>query len=143
MFGQNLFKNINILPLEFVLIIGSYIPAITKMPLNREFYIKNHYLFIHYINKKNMEKYIRHTAILDNNYVFERLLVENYERWLFMKKYLYKECIYANYLIFIESFCAENRSRKCQQLIINLTEKLGLSKNKHKKNLIRNIRWTP
>ena len=88
-----------------------------------------------------MEKYIRKTILLDHNFVFERMLVENYNRWLIMSKYLYKECIYANYLIFIESFCVENRSKKCQQLIIDLIEKLGLSKNKYKKNLIRNIQW--
>ena len=143
MIGTFFFENINNLPLELISIVSSYIPEIAKMPLNRDFYKKNHYLFRNYINKKNMEKYIRKTIIIDHDYVFECLLVENFKNWMMMKKYLYKECIYANYLIFIESFCVENQSKRCLKLIFDLTEKLGLSKNKHKKNLIRNVRWTP
>ena len=58
-----------------------------------------------------------------------------------MKKYYYKECIYGNYLNFIESYAIENESTNCRKLILKLFEEEGLSKNRHKKNAIRYIRW--
>ncbi len=133
------FYNISRLPKDLFQIVSSYIPPIVKMPLNREMYIKYHYLFREYINKRKMEKYIRKTILLDSDYVFKQLLVENYKNWLNMKKYLHQESIYANYLIFIETYCIEHKSIKCQQLVINLFDELGLSKNEHKKKLIKHI----
>uniref|UniRef100_A0A6C0KP18 Uncharacterized protein n=1 Tax=viral metagenome TaxID=1070528 RepID=A0A6C0KP18_9ZZZZ len=59
-----------------------------------------------------------------------------------MKKYYYKNCIYSNYLIFLESYSIENESSKCRKIIIDLLEELGLSKNRFKKkNVIKYIRW--
>jgi hypothetical protein len=78
----------------------------------------------------------------DNDFVFNLLLVENYKRWLNMKKYYYKECIYGNYVNFLESYAIDNKSLKCRKLIINFFEEQGLNKNQHKKNIIRYIRWT-
>ena len=133
------FYNISRLPKDLFQIVSSYIPPIVKMPLNREMYIKYHHLFREHINKRKMEKYIRKTILLDSDYVFKQLLVENYKNWLNMKKYLHQESIYANYLIFIETYCIEHKSIKCQQLVINLFDELGLSKNEHKKKLIKHI----
>lgn len=133
------FYNISRLPKDLFHIVSSYVPPIIKMPLNREMYIKYHYLFREHINKRKIEKYIRKTILLDSDYVFKQLIVENYKNWLNMKKYLHQESIYANYLIFIESYCIEHKSIKCLQLIINLFDELGLSKNEHKKKLIKHI----
>ncbi len=141
--SDKFFYNIDRLPKDLLQIITSYVPLIAKMPLNRELYTKYHYLFKDYINKRNLEKYIRKTILLDSDFVFGQLLVENYKKWLNMKKYLYQEYIYANYLIFIDSYCIEHKSTKCQDIIVILFNELGLSKNQHKKNLIRNIRWKP
>ena len=44
-------------------------------------------------------------------------------------------------LYFIKDYCIENDSEKCRIMINNFLEKLGLCKNQHKKNIIRNIRW--
>lgn len=135
------FYNLNKIPKDVFQIVSSYVPLIVKMPLNRELYTKYHHLFKDYINKRNLEIYIRKTILLDSDYVFGQLLVENHKKWLNMKKYLYQESIYANYLIFIESYCIEHKSIKCQELLITLFNELGLSKNQHKKNHIRSIRW--
>jgi hypothetical protein len=140
---DDFFYNLNKIPKDLFEIVSSYIPSIAKMTLNREFYTKYHHLFKDYINKRNLEKYIRKTILSDSDFVFGQLLIENYKKWLNMKKYLYQECIYANYLIFIDSYCIEHKSIKCQELILTLFNELGLSKNQHKKNLIRNIRWKP
>ena len=135
------FYNLRKIPKDLFQIVSSYVPSIAKMPLNKELYAKYHYLFRDYINKRNLETYIRKTIILDSDFVFNQLLVENYKNWLNMKKYLYHECIYANYLIFIDTYCIEHKSIKCQNLIVQLFNELGLSKNQHKKNIVRNIRW--
>ena len=77
----------------------------------------------------------------DNDFVFNEILKENYNRWIKMKKYYYKDCIYLNYLIFLESYAIESESAKCRKLIGELLKELGLSKNQHKKNTIKYIRW--
>jgi hypothetical protein len=135
------FKNINNLPTDLCLIVSSYIPAVAKLSLNKEYYFKYHHLFRNCINRKQLENYIRSIIRQDNDFVFNQLLIENQNKWFNMKKYLYQDSIYANYIFFLKTYCVENHSNKCKQLINILLEQLGLSKNQHKKNIIRNIRW--
>jgi hypothetical protein len=133
--------NIKLLPDELEDIVYSYIPKSITIFLTKKKYIEQHHLIRSFINKKNIENYIRSMVRQDNDFVFKLLLSENYNRWLNMKKYYYKECIFANYLIFLESYAIDNDSKKCRNLIINLFEEEGLSKNRHKKNTIKYIRW--
>ena len=135
------FQNIDNLPKELVSIVSSYIPAAAKISLNRDLYKQFHPLFKESINRKQLENYIRAIVRQDSEFVFNQLLQENYNKWFNIKKYLYQDCIYANYIYFLKIYCAENESIKCRELINNLIEELGLSKNQHKKNIIRNIRW--
>jgi hypothetical protein len=135
-------ENVDKLSFELVDIIYSYIPKSVTIFLTQKNYIKEHYLLRNFINKRYIEQYIRTMVRQDNEFVFKLLLVENYKRWLNMKKYYYKECIYGNYVNFLESYAIDNKSLKCRRLIINLFEEQGLNKNQHKKNVIRYIRWT-
>jgi len=135
------FQNINYLPKELYLIVNSYIPAIAKIQLNKELYAEYHHLFRDCINRKQLENYIRTTVRQDNDFVFNQLLQENYNKWFNIKKYLFQDCIYANYIYFLKTYCVENQSTKCKEKIDNLIQELGLSKNQHKKNIIRHIRW--
>ena len=114
----NLFNYIDILPYELVDIIYEYIPKSVSMFLTKVNYINDHFLIRNYIDKKNIETYIRAMIRQDNNFVLNYLLVENYARWLNMTKYYYKECIYANYLHFLEFYAIENESIKCAELIL-------------------------
>jgi predicted cation transporter len=134
--------NVDKLSYELIDIIYSYIPKSVTIFLIRENYIKEHYLLRSVINKRYTEQYIRTMVRQDNDFVFNLLLVENYNRWLNMKKYYYKECIYGNYINFLESYAIDNKSLKCRKIIIKLFEEQGLNKNQHKKNVIRYIRWT-
>ena len=77
----------------------------------------------------------------DNHFVFKQMLTENFGRWTNMKKYYYKNCIYFNYIYFLESYAIDNESPKCRKIILELFEELGLRKNQHKKNVNRYIRW--
>jgi hypothetical protein len=135
-------ENVDKLSDELIDVIYSYIPKSVTIFLTKKNYIKEHYLLRNYINKRYIEQYIRTMVRQDNEFVFNLLLVENYKRWLNMKKYYYKECIYGNYINFLESYAIDNKSLKCRKLIINLFEEQGLNKNQHKKNIIRYIRWT-
>ena len=139
---EDLCKNIDKLPYEMVNIIYSYVPKKVTAFLNKKNYIKDHhYITNNIINNGEMENYIRTMIRQDNDFVLNQLLKEKYKRWLIMKNYYYKDCIYANYLIFLESYAIENQSAKCRKLIGELLKELGLSKNQHKKSTIKYIRW--
>jgi hypothetical protein len=138
---KDFFKNVDKLPEVLVDIVYSYIPKSVTTFLTKKNYIENHHLIRQFINKRKIEQYIRAMVRDDNDFVFSHLLVDNYRRWLNMRKYYYKECIYGNYLNFLESYAIDNKSSKCRKLILKLFEEQGLSKNQHKKNTIRYIRW--
>ena len=139
---EDLLKNIDKLPYEIVDIIYSYIPKNVTAFLSKQNYLNEHKIITNtIINNGKMENLIRAMIRQDNNFVFNQLLKENYKRWLIMRKYYYKDCIYLNYLIFFESYAIDNQSTKCRKLIGELLEELGLSKNQHKKNTIKYIRW--
>ena len=115
---EHLYKNMDKLPYELVDIIYSYIPKkITT------FFSKKNYLIDHRVITNNMitngriENYIRVMIRQDNDFVLKQLLKENYERWLKMKCYYYKNSIYLNYLIFLESYAIDNESVKCRKII--------------------------
>jgi len=139
--ANDFFMNVKTLPDELEDIVYSYIPKSITIFLTKQNYIKEHYLIRSFIMRKNIENYIRSMVRQDNDFVFKQLLIENYNRWLNMKKYYYKECIFCNYLNFLQSYAIDNQSTKCRKLLIDLFEEEGLSKNRHKKNTIRYIRW--
>ena len=140
--SKDFFKNIDNLPDELVGLIFDYIPKIVKVFLSKRVYLEDHWLIRNHINKRDTENYIRTIVRQDNSFVFNQLLIENKNKWLNMKKYYYKNCIYANYLIFLDSYSLDNESTKCRKLLIELFGELGLSKNRFKKkNIITYIRW--
>lgn len=128
------FKYIDILPYELVDIIYGYIPKSITMFLTKTNYKNDHYLIRKYIDKTKIEKYIRTMIVQDNDFVFNFLLVENYQRWMNMTKYYYQEYIYSNYLHFLDCYALENNSVKCKKLIVKY-------KNQHKKNIINKYKW--
>jgi len=135
------FMNVNLLPDELEDIVYSYIPKCVTIFLTKQNYLREHYLIKKFIKIKNTENYIRSMVRQDNDFVFTQLLVENYNKWLNMKKYYYKECIFGNYLMFLESYAIDNDSVKCRKILFDLFKKESLSKNKHKKNTNKYIRW--
>jgi hypothetical protein len=140
---KDFFKNVDKLPEVLVDMAYSYIPKSVTMFLTKKNYIEGHHLIRQFIDKRKIEQYIRAMVSHDNDFVFKQLLVENYNRWLNMRKYYYQESIYGNYLNFLESYAIDNQSTKCRKLLLKLFEEEGLSKNQHKKNTIRYIRWKP
>ena len=138
---KHFFMNVKLLPDELEDIVYSYIPKSVTIFLTKQNYIREHHLIKKFIKIKNTENYIRSMVRQDNDFVFTQLLVENYNKWLNMKKYYYRECIFGNYLIFLESYAIDNDSNKCRKILFELFEKESLSKNKHKKNTNKYVRW--
>jgi hypothetical protein len=132
-------ENISLLPIEIIDIIQEYIPVIVKVWLNKTNYLQYH-LYVKPYFIKSYESLIRDTIRRDNEFVFEILLKENIKKWFNMKKYIYKNAMHSNYVYFLLDFCVEHESSKCRNNIIEYLEIYGLSKNLHKKNVIRHIR---
>jgi hypothetical protein len=138
--ADDFFQNINKLPIEMVYEIDAYIPTDVKMFLNKKLYIQNHKNIISdFIDKKQIENYIRVLVRQDNDFSFKFLLEENIHNWLKIKKYLYKNAIYMNYVVFLQFYCDEHESHRCKELILQKMDELGLLKNQHKKNVVKYI----
>lgn len=140
---NNLYNNINKLPNVLIDYIKDYIPYTSLVFVNREYYIKYHYLLKinGLIPKIYIENYIRDIVRRDFHFVFEKILLENYKKWLDIKQFIYKNIIYKNYIYFLKDFCLINESGKCRIILNNFLEENGLCKNQHKKNTSKHIRW--
>ena len=77
----------------------------------------------------------------DNSFVFERILRENFEKWLKNNDYVYKNMIFKKYIYFAFHYCIENESLKCKNEMEKIFKELGLNKNQHKKNFVKYIKW--
>lgn len=130
------------LPIEIEIYIQDFLPIQVLYTLTKKNYIKYHKHVKEWIPKDLYENYLRDMIRRDNDFVFNLLVKENYKKWLQIKKYKYKNTIYGNYICFIDSFCIENQSTNCRNLLKDFLNKTGLSKNQHKKNTITNIIWT-
>ena len=131
----------NIIPDELIQIIFSFIPLYRLIFLNKTFYYKNHKLLkIHILNYDN---YIRDIIRNDNRFVFNLLLLENYNKWKNIKKYNYKNIICYDYLSFVKYFIIQNKSDNCKQEFDDfIIETASINKNEFKKkNIIINKRW--
>ena len=138
---QQFYKLLNKLPDELLREIFQYIPKKELLFLNKTNYLTDHSNMFAYINKHQYENYVRCMIRCDNDFVVSNLLFENFFKWFQMKKYYYKECVYANYMYFLESYAIDHQSFKCKKVLYDFFEKLGLNKNRHKKKIIRYIKW--
>lgn len=132
-------EKITTLPSEILQTIKEYIPIQTIVFLN-----KTNYILYHQNIKKsilNYENYIRDTIRRDNSFVFKFIVSENFQKWLEIKEYIYKNFSFKNYIFFVSWYCVENDSINCRKIIIDFLKLNGLSKNLHKKNIIKSIRW--
>ena len=127
------------LPDDIIRYILEYIPLKTLIFTNKINYNLYHSLIKKYII--NYETYIRDTIRRDNSFVFYKIIAENYITWISIKKYAYKNIIYANYMYFIVDYCTENQSIRCRNEVISFLKEHGLCQNRHKKNIYKHIRW--
>ena len=91
-------SKINELPEEIIQLIKEYMPATVLAFLNKTNYLSYHFLLKNVI--PNYENYIRDVIRRDNDFVFENIIRENYDKWLQNKNYFYKNMLFKNYIYF-------------------------------------------
>ena len=132
-------KKISDLPDDIIKLIKEFIPYNTLVFVNKTFYN----LYHHTIRKSipMYENYIRDTIRRDNEFVFEKIIEENFNFWIKKRQYSYKNMIFNNYIYFIMNFCIENNSDRCREIVLNFLSKRDLCRNLHKKNVVKYIKW--
>lgn len=127
------------LPLELVRYIKEYIPKKHFAFTNRV----NYNLYHSFIKPsiKDYESYIRTMIRQDNEFVFKKIIEENFSKWYEIRQYKYKNMIFNNYFYFVMNFCIENESNNCIRIILEFLKEHGLGKNLHKKNIVKYIKW--
>lgn len=132
----------NILPDVLIDIIFDYLPLRINIFLNKNYYIQHHFFFYENILTRNKENFIRFIIRSNNSFVFQQLLTENFQKWIFdIKNYKYKNFVYKSYIYFLKDFCLFNESFQCLNTLTHFLDKHNLCQNQHKKNTVRNIRW--
>lgn len=121
--------------------IKSYLLTSSCVFLTKNNYINQHYCIRNLIPRSKTENYMRDMVKRDNDFVFIHIVNENYDKWIKMKHYIYKNVIYKNYFYFMKDFCIENESHKCRILLTEYLNEHGLCQNQHKNNIYKNKRW--
>jgi hypothetical protein len=137
--SEFILQHIFILPDDIIRVILEYIPLRILQFTNKISYIAYH------LQQRdimyNYESYVREIVKRDYSFIFELILRENIQKWNNIKKYLYKNVIYASYIYFILNYCHEHNSQQCRSVMCDFLKKHGLCQNQHKKNITKHIRW--
>lgn len=132
-------KYINNLPDDIIKLIKEFIPHQKLVFVNKTFYNLYHYTIRNSIPL--YENYVRDVIRRDNDYVFDKIIGENFDRWINDRQYRYKNMIFNNYIYFIMNFCIENDSDRCREVLLFHLIKRDLCRNLHKKNVVKYIKW--
>lgn len=138
-----LLEKIHLLPEVIIQIIHEYIPLYILVFVTKEFYMNYHpnlYKY-HRIPRDTYDSYIKDMVRKDCHFIFEQLVRENYNKWTSTTKYNYKNIVYANYNYFLKHYCMQHNATNCKNILDSFFNDSGLSKNQHKKNTHKSIRW--
>ena len=130
-------KQINDLPDDIIHLIKEFIPLHHLVFLNKTYYMLYHYTIKKFI--PCYENYIRDVIRRDNDFVFERIVRENRNLWLNMRKYQYKNMVFSSYIYFILFYCQENNAHLCRRKLLKIADEFRLFLNINKKNIIKYI----
>lgn len=136
---MNIEKKLSDLPDDIIRLIKEFIPQQKLIFVNKYFYNLYHPLLRSTIS--TYENYVRDMIRRDNNFVFERIIKENIDRWLKNKEFRYKNMIFNNYIYFLSHYSIENNSERCREIIMNYLSKRDLCRNLHKKKVVKYIKW--
>ena len=142
--SEFILQHIYLLPDDIIRVIQEYIPLRILRFTNKISYVAHH-LQTHHLHIRdvmyNYESYVREVVKRDYSFIFELIIRENIEKWNNIKKYLYKNVIYASYIYFILNYCLEHNAQHCRTVLCNFLKQHGLCQNQHKKNITKHIRW--
>lgn len=137
--NTNIMNQINKLPNDVLNIIKEYLNYHSLVFLNKTYYDLYHYSIKEKITK--YESYIRYIIKRDYYYVFNKVIRENFDNWIDIRKYRYKYMIFNSYIYFIMHFCMEECSEKCTKVLLNIFKERNFGKNLHKKKVVKYIKW--
>ena len=135
-------KLMNFLPDEIINIIFNFMSPISKIFLNKTYYIKYNCFIDLIITKERYDSYIRNILRNDDHFVFNMLVQRKFGYWLSRTNYLYKNTTYYNYVLFLIYYSNKYNSHKCNNIIniqLNLSE---LKKKECKNNKIKYNKWS-
>ena len=136
---MDIIQKICCLPDYIILLIGEFLPCQKLVFINKTFYNLYHPLIKKYI--PFYENFIRDMIRRDNEFVFERIIRENFDIWIKCKEFTYKNMIFNNYIYFLNYYCIENNSEKCREIIMEYLSKRHLRRNLYKKKTVKYIKW--
>ena len=93
--------------------IMTFIPYHRKYSLNRYFYDKFH----KNITFSPIMSHIQHVIKNDMDYVFQKMLHTNLDKWTKKKKMIYKKLKFDCYVEFLNNLCIEHHSHKCRNIL--------------------------
>lgn len=133
-------SKLNRLPEELITLIFKGIPKIQKIFLNKYYYTQFNYLIDQIIGTR-YDSYIR--DMVRNNYAFtfQYVLERNFEKWLMVTNYHYKQSIYDNYICFLIEFSRNNNAYKCSNLLNDKLQLSRLKKEWYKNNRVKYNKW--
>ena len=107
---------------------------------------KDNYKKYHHVVKKMIPSqffcsYVRDIIRNDFSFVFNMIVEENFDKWLKMKNYKYSDVMYNDYVKYLNDYCIKNESNKCKILLREKIKNANMSKNWHKNNRNKDIRW--
>lgn len=106
---------VNFLPDDLLIIVWSYIQPINKIFLNKSYYIKYNNLIDKLIT--NYDSYLRDIIRHDYYFVFNYILLRNFNKWNIINNIHYNNIIFPSYINYIYNFARNNKSYKCVDLI--------------------------
>jgi hypothetical protein len=129
------------LPEELIAIIFESISPKQKIFLNKQYYTQFNYLIDQIIGTR-YDSYVR--DIVRNNYAFSfhYLLERNFNKWLTINNYYYKQSIYDNYICFLIEFSRDNNAYKCINLLNVQLQLSRLKKEWYKNSRVKYNKWT-
>jgi hypothetical protein len=119
-----------------------YLRPEIKVWTNKENYEKYHFIVKKMIAPRFFCSYVRDIIRNDFSFVFNMILRENFDKWLKMKNYKYNDIMYDDYVKYINDYCIKNESTKCKILLREKIKNANMSKNWHKNNRNKDIRWS-
>lgn len=129
------------LPDELLNIIFLYLDNRIKATLNKTYYFKYNNLLQNNFSFERYNSLVRNIIRNDDIFVFNHIINDNFNKWLSLNKYNYKNNIYENYIIFLIYYCNKYSSNKCKNLIYNFLNKSGIKKILLKNNRTKYSKW--
>lgn len=117
--------------------IFQFIPNDVKRMLNKKFYSNPPTK-----NPLRMDSFMRSIIRTDYALPFECYLKANYSQWRKLRRWVYKDMKFHNYIEYIRYLCYEWESNRCQNKLKSLEDQIKPNEKKlYKKIKIRHIRW--